>query len=143
MCVNIHEIIVKMMLKMKNRSHRHNINSPRSRHTVSIRIVSVWWCLYVCIKQHLSGTWSSVHEKVKQHWGWAEKSVAYKKSIYFVGTSNEPSSSRCERVLNLFYCSVLNLKLFLRESWKNQFFSPRFRGFWNCDLRTDLFNGFL
>ena len=24
--------------------------------------------------------------------------------------------------------------------WKNQSFSSRFLGFWNCDLRTDLFN---
>ena len=27
-----------MMMKMKNGSNRHNINSPRSRHIVSIRI---------------------------------------------------------------------------------------------------------
>ena len=32
-----------------------------------------------CIKQHLSNIWSSIHEKVKQHWGWVEKSDAYKK----------------------------------------------------------------
>ena len=25
------------------------------------------------IKQHLSNTWSSIHEKVKQHLGWVEK----------------------------------------------------------------------
>ena len=31
------------------------------------------------IKQHLSNIWSSIHEKVKQQWGWAEKSVTYKK----------------------------------------------------------------
>ena len=30
------------------------------------------------------------------------------------------------------------MKLFLQESRKNQFFSSRIRGFWNCDLRTDL-----
>ena len=34
----------------------------------------------ICTKQHLSNFWSSIHEKVKQHWGWAEKSVAYKKA---------------------------------------------------------------
>ena len=27
--------------------------------------------------------------------------------------------------------------------WKNRSFSSRFVGFWNCDLRTDFFNGFL
>ena len=35
-CVCIHEImrliIVKMKMKMKNRSHRYDINRPRSRH---------------------------------------------------------------------------------------------------------------
>ena len=25
------------------------------------------------IEQHLSDIWSSIHEKVKQHWGWVEK----------------------------------------------------------------------
>ena len=25
------------------------------------------------IKQHLSNIWSSIYEKVKQHWDWAEK----------------------------------------------------------------------
>ena len=29
--------------------------------------------LVKCIKQRLSNIWSSTHEKVKQHWGWAEK----------------------------------------------------------------------
>ena len=32
------------------------------------------------IDQHLSNLWSSIDDKVKQHWGWVEKSVAYKKA---------------------------------------------------------------
>ena len=36
------------------------------------------------IKQHLSNTWSSIHEKVKQDWGWAEKGVANKKTCIFI-----------------------------------------------------------
>ena len=35
--------------------------------------------IVTCIKQHLSNIWSPIHEKVKQRWGWVEKSVAYKK----------------------------------------------------------------
>ena len=35
--------------------------------------------VFKCIKQHLSNIRSSIHEKVKQHWGWVEKSVAYLK----------------------------------------------------------------
>ena len=34
------------------------------------------------IKQYLSNIWSSIHEKVKQHWGRVEKSAAFKKSVY-------------------------------------------------------------
>ena len=29
--------------------------------------------MFLCIKQHLSNTWSLIHEKVREHWGWAEK----------------------------------------------------------------------
>ena len=39
----------------------------------------------MCIKQRLSNIWSSIHKKVKQHWGWAgKKSVAYKKKSVFL-----------------------------------------------------------
>ena len=31
--------------------------------------------MVICIKQHLSNVWSSIHERVKQHWGWVEKKV--------------------------------------------------------------------
>ena len=33
--------------------------------------------MLLCIKQHLSNIWSSIHEKVKQHWGWVEKKVLF------------------------------------------------------------------
>ena len=64
-----------MKLKMKNGSHRYDANRPRPRHghkhtkykmCLSIMVV-------ICIKQHLSNSWSSIHEKVMQHWGWNEK----------------------------------------------------------------------
>ena len=38
-------------------------------------------CL-ICIKQHLSNIGISIHEKVRQHWRWVKKSVAYEKSVY-------------------------------------------------------------
>ena len=37
---------------------------------------------YVYIKQHLSNIWSSVYEKVKQHWDWVEKKRCFKKCVY-------------------------------------------------------------
>ena len=71
-----------MRLKRKSRSHRYDIDRPRPRH--GQKITKYKMCLSimmsVCIKQHLSNISSSIHEKVKQHWGWAEKSAAYEKS---------------------------------------------------------------
>ena len=67
---------------MKYKSHRYDINRPRPRH--GHKYTKYKMCLgrmmTACIKQHLSNIWSSVHEKVKQHWGWFEKSVAYNKA---------------------------------------------------------------
>ena len=90
---NTNEVIwlmaMKMRLKIKSRSHRYDINRPRPRHEHKYTIYKV--CLNIlmatCIKQHLSNIWSSIYEKVKQRWGWVEKSVAYKKSVQFSGTS--------------------------------------------------------
>ena len=46
-----------------------------------------------------------------------KKSVAYKKSVYFVGASNDPPLEvGVKAYLIYFFCSVVNLKLFLRES---------------------------
>ena len=36
--------------------------------------------IVICIKQHLSNIWISIHEKDKQHWGWNKKSVVYNKN---------------------------------------------------------------
>ena len=49
---------VQMMMKMENQSHGHKN------------------------KVDMDNIWSSIHEKVKQHWGWFDKSVIYKKSVY-------------------------------------------------------------
>ena len=35
----------------------------------------------ILTKQHLRNIWSSIHQKVKQHWCWVEKSDTYKKSM--------------------------------------------------------------
>ena len=29
--------------------------------------------ILLCIKQHLSNIWSSIHGKIKKRWGWVEK----------------------------------------------------------------------
>ena len=67
-----------MEMKITNKSHRYDINRPRSRYgrkcskykecfsDAYMYQTTPWW-------QHLSNTWGSIHEKVKQHWGWVEK----------------------------------------------------------------------
>ena len=67
--------LFKMKIKMKNRSYRYDMNGPRSRHghKYSKYQKCLSMMLLICIKQHLTNIWSSIHEKVKQHSGWVEK----------------------------------------------------------------------
>ena len=66
--MRLHDIM-KMKMKIKNRSHRYDINRPKStgryKHNKYKKCFSVM--MLICIKQHLSNIWSSIHEKVKQH----------------------------------------------------------------------------
>ena len=64
-----------MRLKMENRSHGYDINRARSmhRHKYTKYKICLSIMMVICIKQHLSNIWSSIHEKGKQHWGWIEK----------------------------------------------------------------------
>ena len=71
-------------MKMKNVSHEYDIKRPWHRHghkyTKYKKCLNIMMVIY--IKQHLSNIWSSIHEKVKQHWGWVKKRVAFKKIGY-------------------------------------------------------------
>ena len=49
------------------------------KHTKYKMCLSIIMVIY--IKQHLSNIWNSIHEKVKQHWAWVEKSVTYKNTV--------------------------------------------------------------
>ena len=68
-CVCIHHIIQLIIMKMKNRPPRYDINRPKPRYTTHKKSLKM---LLICIKQHISNIWSSVHEKNKQHWYWGE-----------------------------------------------------------------------
>ena len=63
-----------MKLKMENGS-RYDMNRPSPRH--GHKYTKYKMCLsimmVICIKQHLSNIWSSIHKKVKQHRAWVEK----------------------------------------------------------------------
>ena len=64
-----------MKIKIKNISHRFDINRPRSRH--GYKYSTYKKCLarmmLILTKQHLSNICSSIHEKDKQQWSWVEK----------------------------------------------------------------------
>ena len=82
--VFIRLIIIKIKMKMKNRSQRYDINRPRSTH--GHKYIKYKKCLsmmiLICIKQHLSNIWSSIQEEVKQHWGLSwKKALLIKKSV--------------------------------------------------------------
>ena len=42
--------------------------------------------MVICIKQHLSNIGNSIHEKVKQHWGWV-KNLFYSMFFFEINTS--------------------------------------------------------
>ena len=74
-----------MKMKIKNRSNRYytdlclDINTVHKYSKYSKYKECISMMMLICIKQHLSNIWSSIHEKVKQHRGLVEKSVAYDK----------------------------------------------------------------
>ena len=73
-------IIMKMKTKMRNRSHRYDINRSRSKHghkdSKYKKCLSMM--MLICVEQHLSNIWSSIHDKVKQHWGQEKKPLLIK-----------------------------------------------------------------
>ena len=78
-CVCFDEVIrlniMKMKMKMKKRSRRYDINRPRSRHRHKCSKYKKYlsMMILICVEEHLRNIWSSIHEKVKQHWGWVGK----------------------------------------------------------------------
>ena len=56
-----------METKMKNWSHRYDVNRPMSRHGHKYREYRkcLSMMMLVCIKQHLSNIWRSIHEKLR------------------------------------------------------------------------------
>ena len=74
-----------MKMKLKHRSHRYDISRCRSRHGHKYSKYKKCFSITMltCINQQAINIWSSIHEKVKQHWDWVEKSVAYKRACIF------------------------------------------------------------
>ena len=71
-----------MRLKMKNRSQKYDLN--RSRPTHGPKYTKYKVCLgimVICIKQHLSNIWSSIHEKVNKKMLFIKKACKDGKAI--------------------------------------------------------------
>ena len=67
----------KMRPNIKNRSHRYSIyrTRPRYVHKYTQFEMCLSMMILICIKQHLSKIWISIHQKVKQRWRWSEKAL--------------------------------------------------------------------
>ena len=76
----------EMRLKIKIKSQKYDINWPRPRygHKYAEYKMCLNIMMIICIKKQLSNIWSRIHTKVKQHWSWVEKSVAYKKNVWLL-----------------------------------------------------------
>ena len=72
-CIRL--IIMKIETEMKNRLHRYDVNRPKSWHEHKYSRYKKYLRMMIlpCTKQHLSNIWSSIHEKFKRNYGWAEK----------------------------------------------------------------------
>ena len=59
----------------EKKSQRYDINRPSSRHGQKYRKYKkcLSMTMVIFVKQHVSNIWSSIREKVKQHWGWVKK----------------------------------------------------------------------
>ena len=69
---------------MKRKSKRYDLNrsGPRHGHKYTKYEMCLSIMMIICIKQHLSNIWSSIHGKFKQHWDWVEKkALLIKKSV--------------------------------------------------------------
>ena len=81
---------------MITKSYSCDINGPRRRrgNKYSKYQKCLSMMMLIRTKQHLSNIWSSIHGKVKQHWGWIENNVAYIKKrlhmLYFFQPIHHP-----------------------------------------------------
>ena len=63
---------------------------PRYRHKYTKYKICLSIMMVLYVKQHLSNIWGSIHEIVKRHWAWVEKSVVYKKTFFYYVCINLP-----------------------------------------------------
>ena len=100
---------MKARLKMKNRSYKYNINrlKPRDGHKYTKYKVSLSIMMVICIKQHVSNTYISIHEKFSNTEAELKKSVAYKKSVYFFKCNGRLTAE--QSIFLITKCTVISL----------------------------------
>ena len=57
----------------EKRSHKYVVNRSWHGHKYSKYKKCLSMIMVICIKHYQSNIWSSIHKKVKEHWGWVEK----------------------------------------------------------------------
>ena len=72
-------IIIKIMVKMKNRSQRYDIMARHGYEYTKYKMC-LSMMMIMCNKQHSSNIWSWIHEKATQFWRWVEKKRVVEKS---------------------------------------------------------------
>ena len=127
-CVHeiIKSIIMKMKIKMKNTSHRYNINRLRSRHGHKCSKYKICFSvmMLLCIKQHLTNIWSPIPEKVKQHWGCAKKkALLIKKIVYFIDIYRPLNV--CLLIQHIWPCYIVGHAMICLVFT-----------YWNCEMKT-------
>ena len=70
---------MKMKIKIKNRFRRYDINRSKSRHGHKNSKCKTFhsMVMLICITQHLSNIWSSIHERFKQNWSLLNSTKCY------------------------------------------------------------------
>ena len=105
-CACIREIIRSIIkMKMKMRSHRYDINRPRSRHEQKYsKYKKCLMMMLICIEKYLSDaqlTWRSIQEKIKQRWGFVEKKCCLQKNRVLGDQDLQLSSSTVEILIEI------------------------------------------
>ena len=130
-CVCIHKIIwliiVNRMMKIKNRSHRHDINSPMSRHIVNIRLVlSVLYILSNTLATFKKFNLCDSLATLRLSW---KKASLFKKACISLAPLMIPLAVDVKAYLIYF---LFRPEFEVAFGWimkKNQFFWSKFRGF--------------
>ena len=128
------------MMKMKNRSHRHEIfrslGCSEYKNCLSMMML-------ICIKQHPSNIWRSIHEKLSNTEANLQKVLLIKRVCISLVLLMIPPCSWWESVFNLFFVPSWISSLFYVNGEKISFSRPDFVNsetvIWGLTSLTDFY----